>query len=91
MKLKILPFEEMEYTDRQIGVDEAQITYIQKGDCTESEDSVQSITLSARNNGMARFVNIKTDGWSVDSSEELLALIRDFENRVMLKKDGKKS
>lgn len=84
---KIIPFEKMHYEDGQIAVDEAQITYVQNSDCTESEEEVQSITLSARNNGVARFVNIKTEGWSIDSPEELVMIIKDFMQRADIEED----
>lgn len=83
----IVPYELMDYGDGQIAVDDAQITYIQKGDCTERDDDVQSITLSARNNGVARFVNIKTENWSIEDGEELLKIVNDFMNRAGIEKE----
>lgn len=83
----IVPYELMDYEDGQIAVDDVQITYVQKGDCTESDDDVQSITLSARNNGVGRFVNIKTENWSIEDGEELLKLINDFTKRAGIEKE----
>lgn len=84
---KIIPFEKMQYEDAQIAVDEVQVTYEQRGDCTENEDEVQSITLTARNNGVGRFVNIKTDNWSIDGPEELVMITKDFMQRAGIEED----
>ncbi len=70
------------YEDGQIGIDDISVQYVQTGDCTENEDNVQTITISTRNNGVGRFLNIKTDGWSFDSIEELEEIINDFKKRA---------
>lgn len=79
---EIKPYETMNYESGDIGIDEVQITYIQNADCTEDNDDVQSITLVARNNGIARFVNIKTESWSISHAGEMENLILDFERRA---------
>ena len=76
--------EKFNYEHDQIGVDDVSIQYIQTGDCTENDDDVQSITISTRNNGIGRFLNIKTDSWSIDSIDDLKALIDDFKQRASL-------
>ncbi len=75
--------EEENEREMNVGIDELTINYVQNGDCTEN-DNVQQITISARNNGLARFVNIKTDSWSIESEEDLANLIRDFKKRAEL-------
>lgn len=86
-KQKIVPFEEMNYGDYEVCIDNVSITYVQTGDCTEDRDACQDLTLTARNNGVARFINIKTgdNGWSIDSVETLKQIIQDFERRACLK------
>lgn len=86
-KQKIVPFEEMNYGDYEVCIDDVSITYVQTGDCTEDRDACQDLTLTARNNGVARFINIKTgdNGWSIDSVETLKQIIQDFERRACLK------
>lgn len=86
-KQKIVPFEEMNYEDYEVCIDDVSITYVQTGDCTEDRDSCQDLTLTARNNGVTRFINIKTgdNGWSIDSVEALKQIIQDFEKRACLK------
>lgn len=86
--MKILPFEEMNYKDGEICIDEVSVTYVQKEDCTEPEGNVQALTVSCRNNGIARFINIKTNeegGWSIDSEDELKDIIQDFKVRAEIK------
>lgn len=77
----------MNYGDYEVCIDDVSITYVQTGDCTEDRDACQDLTLTARNNGVARFINIKTgdNGWSIDSVETLKQIIQDFERRACLK------
>lgn len=75
--------EEFNYKSQQIGIDDVSIQYVQTGDCTEDKDSVQTITISSRNNGVGRFLNIKTDGWSFDNIDELTEIINDFKQRAL--------
>lgn len=75
--------DEFNYKNQQIGIDDVSVQYVQTGDCTESEDDVQTITISTRNNGVARFLNIKTDNWSFDSADDLIAIINDFKQRAL--------
>ena len=84
---EILPYEKMEYEDGQVAIDEVQITYVQAADCEEGRDETQTITVSSRNNGVSRFINIKTDSWSVDKPEELMKILEDFERRASIVKD----
>ena len=78
---KIKGFEKADL-DNDVYIDDIQITYCQVGDCTEDRDDVQTLTLSARNNGCARFINIKTENWSIDSPDEFSNIVRDFEKRA---------
>lgn len=82
MNIKILPYERMEYNDNEIGIDNVSIKYIQQADCTEDKDNVQTITLSTRNNGFSRFINIQTENWSISDINELKKIISDFEKRA---------
>ena len=57
------------YEGETILLDEITCTYLQEPDCTESRDGEpQSITISSRDGGGGKFLNIKTDGWSVDTN-----------------------
>ena len=68
--------------DNEILLDEISITYVQDNDCTESRDGEpQSITLSTRDGGGGKFLHIKTTGWSVSDSDDLVKLINDFTKR----------
>lgn len=72
--------------DNQILLDEISCTYIQEPDCTESRDGdPQSITLSSRDGGGGKFINIKTNGWSIcgdNLEDDLIPLIKDFKHRM---------
>ena len=65
----------------------AEITckYWQNPDCTEdSEADPQEIVISSRDNGVAKFINIKTDNWSINGNfeEDLIPLLEDFKHRM---------
>lgn len=88
----IKTFEETDFSkdDWEPYVDEVSVTYYQDNDCTESGEEGQSITLSSRNNGMGRFVNIKTENWSIDGVEDLKKLIDDFCERAGINNEEEK-
>jgi hypothetical protein len=85
MEVVIKSFEDMDFTketDGKIYVDDVSVTYCQDGDCTENRDDVQTLTVSSRNNGMARFINLKTDNRSISDIDELKSIIDDFKKRA---------
>ena len=66
----------------QIILDSLTATYIQENDCAEnSSDDFQTLIISTRDGGGGKFVNIKTNSWSIDSEEDLLTLIKDFKKK----------
>ena len=81
-KILAIDSDKFKYESQQIGIDEVSIQYVQSNDCTE-EEGAQTITVSTRNNGVNRFINIKTgeEGFSIDNLEELVEIINDFKNR----------
>lgn len=84
-KITIVPIEdERAYKDNVVAFDDASLTYVQNRDCTESEDEddVQTLTITTRNNGVARFLNIKTENWSIEDADELVNIINDFKKRA---------
>lgn len=84
--MEIKAYEDFQFEDELVGVDEVSITYLQNSDCSgeDGKDNVQSITMSTRNNGCSRFINIKTDSWSISDIDELIKLIKDFKKRAEL-------
>ena len=82
----IKSYEDFHFDNNVIGVDDVSITYEQNSDSSgeDGEETVQCITLSTRNNGVARFINIKTESWSIDKVDELIEIIKDFEKRAGL-------
>lgn len=97
--LNIVPYEEAtlnksgKWDDETVVIDEVSIKYLQNSDSSgdDGDEEVQELTLTARNNGIARFVNIKTDSWSIDGVDGLKAIIEDFKNRsgIYTEKEGK--
>ena len=72
--------------DNQIMVYETSIKYWQSPDCTEDrEGDGQEIILSTRDNGVDKFINMKTDNWSISGIEDLQILIKDFCKRAGVK------
>ena len=87
----IVPYEFSKFEDGEIIVDRVSVTYTQNNDSSgedpDGRDGAQEITLTARNNGAARFVNIKTESWSIENTDELKALVEDFEKRASIPTD----
>lgn len=81
--MEIKPYENYHFDDEIVGIDDVSVTYLQNSDCTgeDGKEDVQSITISTRNNACARFINIKTDSWSISDIDELIKLIKDFKRR----------
>lgn len=81
----IKSYEDFHFDDNVVGVDDVCVTYEQNSDSSgDDTEDVQTITLSTRNNGIARFINIKTESWSIDNVDELVEIIKDFEKRAEL-------
>lgn len=87
-KLKIIPFENfyIQHNENKIYVDDVSITYGQLSDSSgeDGDELGQTLTVSSRNNGCARFINIKTNSWSFSDIEELEQIIKDFKRRALL-------
>ena len=83
---KIVSFENNKYEDDEIYIDDVSITYGQVSDNSgkDEKETVQEITISTRNNGVARYMNIKTDSWSFVDINEIKKIIDDFEKRALL-------
>ena len=87
--LNIVPYEEAtlnksgKWDDETVVIDEVSIEYLQNTDCSgdDGNEEVQALKITARNNGVERFLNIKTDSWSIDGVDELKTIIEDFKQR----------
>ena len=87
--LNIVPYEEAtlnengEWNDETVVINEVSIEYLQNTDCSgnDGNEDVQALKITARNNGVERFLNIKTDSWSIDGVDELKTIIEDFKHR----------
>ena len=71
--------------DDQVLLDSITCTYIQNPDNTESrindDDVCQELILSTRDGGGGKYINIKTNSWSINSPEDFLTILNDFKNR----------
>jgi len=68
--------------DEEILLDGISMTYYQNPDCTEDRDGDgQTIVITTRDGGGGKFLNIKTDNWSISNEKDLDTLIKDFRNR----------
>ena len=88
--MKIQYAEDYDYKDGDvIVVDDVSITYISyDGDCVDREP--QTLTVSTKNNGSSRFLNIKTDkeGFSISDINDLKIIIEDFNKRAGIKNEN---
>ena len=84
-QIKILPIEKTKYGDNEVAINDISVTYVQTSDWTE-EEGCQTLTLSTRNHGVARFLNINTgpEGWSINGIDDLKMVIDDFKKRALL-------
>ncbi len=80
--MKIVSFEEGKFKDDEVVFDDISIKYTQNADCTEDDGTYQELDITSRNNGTARFINIKTEGWSIDNPNDLVDIINDFCKRA---------
>lgn len=71
--------------DNQVLLDSITCNYIQNPDNTESrgndDDDCQELILSTRDGGGGKYINIKTNSWSINSPEDFLTVLNDFKNR----------
>lgn len=69
----------------QVLLEEITCKYLQPADCTEDKDEVQTLTISSRDGGGGKFINFKTESWSItgdDFKKELIPLFEDFKSRM---------
>lgn len=71
--------------ENNVYIDDVSVTYCQSADCTEDGDEVQTLVVSSRNNGTGRFINLKTENWSISDLDELETIINDFKARAGIK------
>ena len=88
--MEIVNWENADFNnDELVAVDDVCVKYMQNPDCTETDDEPQVIEISTRNNGVARFINIKTENWSISNIDELIEIIKDFSKRAGLNQNEK--
>lgn len=85
--MMIKPVEEFDYSKdlNDAAIDEVSITYLNTGDCEESE--VQELKIQTANNGGGRFLILETKRWAISNIEELITILSDFMKRASLKEE----
>ena len=69
----------------EVLLDEITCKYIQSADCTENQDECQELILSSRDGGGGKFINIKTESWSITGEnfeEDIIPVLKDFKHRM---------
>lgn len=69
----------------QVLLEQVTCKYCQNGDNTEDSDYVQEIVISSRDGGGGKYINFKTESWSITGDnfeEELIPLFEDFKKRM---------
>ena len=69
----------------EVLLDEVICKYVQNPDNTEDSEDCQEIIFSSRDGGGGKYINFKTESWSITGEnfeEELLPLFKDFKKRI---------
>ena len=69
----------------QVLLDEVVCKYLQNPDNTENQDDIQELIISSRDGGGGKYINFKTESWSItgdDFEKELIPLFKDFKKRI---------
>lgn len=72
-----------DWNGEDIFLDEVSMKYIQAPDCTENKDKdEQELIITTRDGGGGKFLNLKTNNWSISGLEDLKLVIEDFNKRI---------
>lgn len=97
--MKIVPYHYIEDLENEeaVGIESISVTYIQPADTCSDRDDVQTLKITAQTGcaydkelfdqgkeGYYFDIEIPEGHWSVDSGEQLTALIDDFKQRIYL-------
>lgn len=61
---------------------ELSATYTQDSDGNDDRQLGQTLEVSSVNGGAGNYTVLKTDRWAVDEILELMAILKDFEQRI---------
>lgn len=67
--------------DDDVYIEDVSVEY---GQDTVDEKEYQTIKLSTENNGVARYINISTEKWSISDIDDLIQILEDFKRRASL-------
>ena len=87
--MKILVVEDERYNidfkDDVAVIDNVNIEYVNyDGNC--NDDSSETLKIRTENNGIARYLVIETEKFSISSIEDFVEILNDFCNRAGIKK-----
>lgn len=87
--MNIIPIEDYDFEHpgndgMDVAIEEVTIRYVQPMDTSgvENINDTQELVISTRDTGSGRFLNIKTESWSIESAEEMMNIINDFKRRA---------
>lgn len=82
--MNIVPIEQFNYNkeDESIGIDTISVTYVNSGDCKETEP--QELVIKTEHNGVARFIVLETKRWAISDINDLIEVLTDFKRRAGL-------
>jgi len=67
--------------DDDVYVNDVSVEYEQD---TVDEEDYQILKVSTENNGVARYINISTEKWSISDIDDLIQILEDFKKRASL-------
>lgn len=67
-------------------IDKISITYYQEADDydPEKDENCQHLEVSTENNGVGRYLTIKTSRWAFDDPEDMKKILEDFKSRALI-------
>lgn len=81
--MNIVSIEKFDYKDGySIGLDTVSVTYVNGGDCIDSEP--QELVIKTEHNGVARFIVLETKRWAISDINDLIEVLTDFKKRAGL-------
>ncbi len=67
--------------DYDVYVEDVSVEY---GQDAVDEENYQILKVSTENNGVARYINISTEKWSISDIDDLIQILEDFKKRASL-------
>ena len=85
MDNKLNPLIMETYEKGKANIEEISCTYSQNGDSCADSDVLQFLHIKTQDAGDGKYFVIETERWAFDKIEDLIEVLRDFENRIKVK------